>query len=269
MKLSIVITYFNRRKQLLNTLHSIDIFRNDYPLEVIIVDDDSNKDNSINDLPALFSFPVKLIVLTGRIQHDPIIPFNTGFNEVTGDVVLINCAECVHMGNIIDYIFKNIGRSSYFNFSTYSIDSSLQDKFNSLNWSRKDVIKKAINIISPTHDLPDNWKDCDTGWYVNNDTHYSLLPFCAAINRSDLEILSGFDERFANGIGYSDIDFVCRVKNLYLNTSVIKDPFCVHQAHEPTVYEQNRFRLNGILLTDLENNYPKRVNLPCNKIYVR
>ncbi len=269
MKLSIVITYWNRRRQLLNTLSSIAYFKGDYPIEVIIVDDDSSGENVIDDLLGLFPLPIKLVVLKNRAQHDPVIPLNTAFNEVTGDVVLINCAECVHMGDIIGYIFKNIRSKSYFNFATYSIDSVLTDLFFKLNWSEQDVLQKAHNIIQPLQSLPEQWKDGDTGWYVDDNKHYSLLPFCAAINTEDIQNLSGLDERFINGIGYADTDFAIRIVNLHLDASVIIDPFCVHQFHDPTVYENVKFDLNNKLIASLQGKFPDRIKATENIIYKR
>jgi GT2 family glycosyltransferase len=187
---------------------------------------------------------------------------------MTGDIVLINCAECMHMGDIIGYIFTNMKEKDYLNFGTYSIDYALQEKFNKLDWTSPDAVKRAHEIIEPTHSLPEKWKDGDTGWYVDKSPeHFSLLPFCAAIHRTDLEALSGFDERFGKGIGYADTDFVIRLKHLGLNAQVILDPFCVHQAHTPTIYEKTKFALNGELIASLQKDFPNRIKAEHNKIY--
>jgi GT2 family glycosyltransferase len=93
------------------------------------------------------------------------------------------------------------------------------------------------------------------------------LPFCAALNRCDLEELSGFDERFAAGIGYADTDFTIRLQNLGLHPRVVIDPFCVHQAHAPTVYEPIKTVLNNELIASLQGNDPKRIKANENKIY--
>ena len=264
MKLSIVITYFNRRQQLINTLKSINYFKGNYDVEVIIVDDESEQ--SIDDVVDLFSLNIHLIKLKNRTLHEAVTPLNTGFNEVTGDVILINCAECFHMGDIIGYVFKNMREKMYFNFGTYSIDFALNEKFNAIDWDG-DPIKEAHSIIHPTHELSEKWKDGDIGWYVNDDKHYSLLPFCAALSRSSVEELSGLDERFVHGTGFADVDFWDRIVNLKLETQVIMHPFCVHQAHKPTFYDKVLFQRNKDLLTFLRSHFSDRIKSSNNNYY--
>ena len=51
MRLSIVIPYYNRRDKLLNVLKSIDF---SYPIEVVLVDDGSDKEHQVFDLPGIY-----------------------------------------------------------------------------------------------------------------------------------------------------------------------------------------------------------------------
>ena len=48
--------------------------------------------------------------------------------------------------------------------------------------------------------------------------------------------LNGFDERFANGIGFDDDEFLYRIK-MFLNVEIHDEPFALHQWH----YSENNF----------------------------
>jgi glycosyltransferase involved in cell wall biosynthesis len=261
MKLSIVITYYNRRKQLLNTLYSIEasLSSKSFDTEIIIVDDESCE--TINDIKDIFDLNINFIRRSGKDRIDPVIPFNMGFNAVTGDVILINCAECYHFGNIINYIYNHFTDGQYMSFSTYSISWDLYNQIR-INKNESNIDK----IINPTHPLPEQWKDLDTGWYSHPEYNNSLMPFCAAISTRNMERLSGFDERFANATGWADHDFIVRVNNLKLKTSLIEKPFCVHQPHEATNYKGS---LNNELFVQLQNIEPNRIKSPFNKVYNR
>ena len=258
--LSIVIPYYNRRQLLINTLKSINYFKEKYPIEIIIVDDGSSKEHQINDITNLFSdLNINLIVVE---RHEikwrgASFAYNTGFNAVNGDVVLINCAESFHAGNIIKYIFNNLDTKSYMSFSTYCVDNDLNEIINNIDWNNSDVINKI-----------DNFKHIKsfTNYWGSHSSNYTLIPYCAAINREDIEILSGYDERFMDGIGYDDYDLVYRINHLKLKTELIDKPYCIHQFHMPTTYSNT---INLDFLHYLENNYPNRIKADMNKIYIK
>ena len=257
--LSIVMTYHNRAKQLLNTLWSIEQTAAGYPIEVIIVDDMSV--SPIPDVLSKFSFPIRLIVRTEKKPYDHVSPFNIGFDAAKGDIILINCAECLHVGNIIEDIYFNFSDDRYMAYSTYSIDWELFYKIH-IGVRRSNVNK----IIQPTHALPKDWKDGDIGWYSHPEHNNSLMPFCAAISRSSMERLGGYDERFSDAIGWEDHDFVQRVKNLGLKTSLTGFPYCVHQPHKLSDYSGP---INNDLFLRLQEVEPDRIKSPANKFYIR
>jgi glycosyltransferase involved in cell wall biosynthesis len=272
MKLSIVISYFNRRRLLFNTLNTLNHFKGEYPIETIIVDDASHEDQQVDDFPGLFpNLNINLLVIKREDNswRDTVTAYNTGFNVITGDMVLINCAEVLHLGDIIGYIFNYFESKSYVSFATYSIDTFFLEKLNELDWSKKEVIEEIKNIIQPTHKMPEPWRDCNTGWYSHSIHNNTLAPFCAVISREDLESLSGFDERFGVGIGHADYEFIDRVENLGLKTKLIDDPFCIHQPHTPTVYEEKRTTMNMNLILHLRETKTTRTKADENKIYVR
>jgi glycosyltransferase involved in cell wall biosynthesis len=257
--ISIVMTYHNRPMQLLNTLWSIEQTAGSYPIEVIIVDDKS--DIPIPDVLGGFSFPINLIVRTEKKPYDHVSPLNIGLNMAKGDIILINCAECLHVGNIIEDIYFNFKDDRYMAYSTYSIDWKLFYKIKMGPW-RSNVSK----VIHPTHALPMDWKDGDVGWYSHPEHNNSLMPFCAAISRRSMEQLGGYDERFSDAIGWDDHDFVQRVKNLGLKTSLTAFPYCVHQPHKVSDYSGP---INNELFLRLQETEPNRIKSPSNIYYIR
>lgn len=216
MRLSIVIPYYNRRELLLNVLRSIK------PVyETIIVDDGSLMEHQIWDV--IYRFPhlhINIIRLErAEGWRGPCIAYNTGFRAVTGDVILINSSECIHKGDIIGYIEHNFQNNSYMAFATWADD--------------------------PSGD-----------WWMSHSTNYTLIPYCAAISKDNMDLLGGYDERFAKGIGFDDYEFVDRVRNLGLNTELIDDPYVTHQWHDQVKYTNN---INGDLWQKLRREEPDRI----------
>ena len=258
--LSIVIPYFNKRQLLLNTLKSINHFKGEYPVEVIIVDDTSSRDQSIHDIKVLFpNLNINLII----VQRNPItwrgptVAYNIGFNVARGDVILINGTDCVHMGDMIGYVFSKLPINAYISFSAYKGMSLPDDIFHTLNWDdpeKMGMLGKSFNT------------EVKENWHVHSRFFYYLIPFCAAIATEDMEKLSGMDERFELGIGYDDNDFIDRVINLGLDVFLIDDPFCVHQKHPLTNYSND---INKKLYIQLCRTEPNRVKAITNKIYIR
>lgn len=219
MKLSIVIPYYNRKELLENVLKSINMAGD---IEIIIVDDGSNEENRI-DPPGC-----KIIRLErAKKWRGACIAYNTGFREATGDVIMINSSECVHVGDVTGFVFSEFRDNDYFAFAAYmmNMDENLsKPKFNNF-WG---VSSKIGNFI----------------------------PYCGVISKRNMELLGGYDERFANGIGFDDYDFTHRVNNLKLNMKCIDKPYVVHQWHKPTEYTNS---INYELLIKLNKNFPDRI----------
>jgi hypothetical protein len=79
-----------------------------------------------------------------------------------------------------------------------------------------------------------------------------------------METLSGYDERFSMGIGFEDSDLCVRILNLGLEVILVDNPFCVHQRHPPTVYNDDK---NPALFQLLQQTAPKRIKVTTNKTY--
>jgi len=251
--ISIVMPYYNRRKLLIATLKSIVYYKGDWPIEIIIVDDGSTE--KVNDIRDLFpQLDINLIVVERSAKwRGPTIAYNIGFNAVKGDVVLINCPECIHIGNIIEFVNNYLGPKMYISFSAYAATPKMNDVFCNINWQDERSISNAHRSI-------------EGGSWRSHSTNYTLIPFCAAINTEDMETLSGYDERFESGIGYDDYDFTDRIKNLGLDSYLVDDPFIIHLDHPAPVYSNT---INLDFLLQLRKDFPNRIKAAENKIYIK
>lgn len=255
MKLSIIIPYYNKRQILFNTLKSIEHFVNSYSIETIIVDDGSNVQNKIDDYPAIFpSLNIRLLVLEKPVGkwRAPVISYNTGFLNASGDVFMLNGADCMHMGDLMGYTFKNFKDGMYLSFSSYRGTDDLNNVFTKLNWD---------NLDSLISSLP---KSSVENWHVHSKFLVRLYPFVACISKSDIEKLSGYDERYADGVAYDDDDIVQRILNLELEIQLVDNPFCLHQKHPYTQYYS---QVNRDLYNYLQKHEPNRIRALYNKIY--
>jgi glycosyltransferase involved in cell wall biosynthesis len=266
MNLSIVMAYFDRRQLLINTLKSIEYYSKGFPVELIIVDDGSSE--QINDINILFPhMNINLLIVEkeNKTWNNPCVAYNMGFNLIKGDVVMITCPECIHVGNIIEYVFNKFKPNTYWAFSTYAGDNMLNEYFYDFVWMDEPE-QKILNIISP---------DFKNGWHSHSEPfYYTIIPFCGVISRKDLETLSGYDERFIDGWGCADYDLTDRIKNIGLETAIIDDPFCIHQHHEYSmlwkdINEGRKVDTNIDRLNTLRQDFPNRKRAGFNKIYVR
>ena len=103
------------------------------------------------------------------------------------------------------------------------------------------------------------------GCWHSHSRHYTLIPYCAAISKEDMDVLGGYDERFVKGVGYDDYEFIDRVKNLGLKTQLIDNPCVVHQWH-PTL---NLDDTNLELLQNMRTTNPDRIRPPENTHYIQ
>jgi GT2 family glycosyltransferase len=231
--------YYNRRKLLELTLESI--ARSEYKdYEIIVVDDASTE--RIDDLPVR----VVRVEPKDKWYHNACMPLNMGIREAKGDVVLIQNPECVHVHDVLTYVDKYICSDNYISMSCYSMDENMT--------------KYLKGCMTPDYDsflewfktLPQQSVNNYIGWYNHSVYRPVHFNFCCAITKKNLNILGGFDERYANGTGYEDDDFIDRIKRLGLKLIIADDISVIHQWH-PKVYDINNpihaamFKKNGRL----------------------
>lgn len=225
IRVSIVMTYFERKLQILNTLESFIKHNYGDDIEVVIIDDGSRKEPLALE-EANYPFNIKIIAINPEKKwyHNSCIPYNIGFSHCQGDIIIIQNAECFHLGNVVAYASQNLNDSNYLSFSCYSLNEIATAELSKdldLENKRKEIALE--DTIAK--------KDGDNGWY----NHSVLKPvgyhFCAAITKKNLEKLGGFDETYAKGVGFDDNEFLYRVNEAFLRIRIIDDVPVLHQYH--------------------------------------
>jgi GT2 family glycosyltransferase len=237
MKISIVTSYYNRKRQFINTLKTIKLSKQIDNLELIVVDDGSSDEHKLNDIINEYPF-VKLIRIEPKDKWyvNPCIPFNKAIKEATGDIIVLQNPECLHVGDILSNIVDNLNDDNYITYSVYSVDYGITLNLQSYNFENEDVFNTIKNRLTPFNNQ--NYVSEGVCCWYNHSLYRPLsYHFISAISKKNMDKLNGFDERFAHGIGFDDDEFLYRVKLLGLNVQIIDEPFGVHQWH----YSENNF----------------------------
>lgn len=228
MKISIVMAYYNRRALLIKTLESITNTTYD-DFEIVVVDDASTQ--LINDLPSMFpTLDIRVIQIDKKDKWwvNPCIPNNIGFGIASGDVIIIQNPECLHMGDIISYVSENITDNKYIVFGCYAVDYPKTRLINEVDGGSTENVYK---IIRPTNDVPLDFCPSMDRWYQHSEYSPRGLNFCTAIIRQDLEDLGGFDELYAFGQCYDDAEFIRRIHRKGMYVDMVDNPLVIHQCH--------------------------------------
>lgn len=216
MKVLIVMTYYNRQYQLDQTLHSIEGSKhNDF--EVVIVDDSSDKPIDRIDV----SFPVTVLRTENKKWSSPCVAFNVGFShamKLNPDIVIMQNAECYHVGDVISYAAANTTDEVYIAFSCFSLNEYYTFREHNI-FQLIDENKRRAKY------------DGDMAWYNHPMYRPNAFNFCTSITVKNLKKINGFEERFSDGWGYEDNYLVDQVKMLGLRIEIPTDPFVVHQWH--------------------------------------
>lgn len=253
MKVSIVMPYYNRRRLLETTLKTIAHTKHK-DLEIVIVDDGSDEEERIETLRGFRGLKIKIIRVNKEEKwwSNTCVPINKGIFASTGDIIIIQSAECMHIGDIVSYSAANVVQNKYYAFSCYSINQQVLDKIvGGVNFSCHNCINDIKVIIRPmTNTRPVD--DCQNGWYCHSEINPCAFHFTAAITRADLmQKLNGFDETYANGLGFEDFEFLRRIRERNINVHIVDDPFVIHQPHVKTDYagKKELHERNRILYT--------------------
>lgn len=233
--IAIVATYYQRNRQLINTLESFRQYNPD-DFSVVIVDDNSPDPIKIDKYP----FDITIIRLKEKYWICPAPVFNFGFVEAmknNPDAVIIQNAECYHKGNIVGYVKKHLTGQNYLSFAAYSLGLG------------EDIDIKKLNPAGAV-------ANGDSAWYNHSVYRPEALHFCCAITRNNLCKINGFDERFADGLGYEDNYLIHQVRMLGLKIQIIDIPFVFHQYHydvKAFTFDADLYNRTAALCTTLKH----------------
>lgn len=231
--ISIVTGYYNRIDLFMNTLKTIE--KSEIKdIEVIAVDDGSSEEHRLEGIIERFPF-LKVIRIEPEDKWwiNPCVPFNKGFKEAKGDIIIIQNPECKHMGDVIKRA-SQINKDEYISFACYSIDE--ETTYGSMR--NLQIINRGVTY------------DGQLGWYNHSRIRPVGYHFCSAIHKSNLDELGGFDERYAHGVAYDDNEILHRIGKMGLKIGIVDQPFVIHQWH----YNGNYQRPNNTELVNKNKN---------------
>jgi glycosyltransferase involved in cell wall biosynthesis len=237
VKISIVTAYYNRKELFYRTLKSIQKSKfKDF--ELIAVDDGSLPEHRLEEYLSEFPF-LKIIRIEPEDKWyvNPCIPFNIGIRTAVGSIIILQNPECLHVHDVLTYVDENIQDNDYLTMSTFSMNNENTQKLD--EYIENDTIMQFINTLPP-HIATVSSEEY-VGWYNHSKYRPVYFHFCAAMTRKNIEKLNGFDERFAEGIGFDDNDFIQRIDRLGLNKKIVDDITVIHQNHPHVYYKRDDF----------------------------
>lgn len=250
---SIVMTYHNRPDQLRQTLRSFRAFYgvNLPDIQVIIVDDASHSALRARTVLDEEHFPATLIDIPPAEKWwvNPSVPYNRGFAAATGEIVLIQNAESLHMGPIINEIRAGVDSSTYLVFPCYSTTQEQLHRIICLGGQMEAQWFPCVQqAIEPTK---------DDLWYHHPKHNPTWYHFASAMTRENLNRIGGFNEAFASGYCFEDNEFLFRVRRSGLKLPAINpnQGYVAHLWHPKNpalhggcdLWEKNRVLYNDIL----------------------
>lgn len=220
MKVAIVMTYYKREQQLKRTLRSIE--ESKFKDFVVIVVDDASEDGMI--LPET-EYKIDLITVKkeDKTWTNPEPAYNLGIDRAlkkyNPEVIVLQNAECLHIGDIISYAAEHITNDNYIPFKCLALDE-------------KTTFDESIDLILLTQSVTVSaTAEGQLAWYNHPVYRPCNLEFCSAISSENMMTLNGYDERFAYGIAYGDNYLKYRIDLLGLNIEVPDTPMVAHQWH--------------------------------------
>lgn len=220
--ITIVMTTYNRPKQTHFTLKKIS--ESEYKnIQIIIVDDYIEEQYSIEDLEK-YNLHIDYVRISNKFWVNPCVNYNIGFKLIKGGKIIIQNAEVCHVGDVIDFINKNLKDNEYYVFDVLSI-SSLEN--NEILYKEKLTYDK----------IPEITKYCN-GWFQHTSYSNRNFHFLTAITANTFKLIEGFDYDFCVGTSWDDNEFVFRIKKNNIPIKNIKNDVSqimgIHQWHAPT-----------------------------------
>ncbi|HBV88698.1 MAG TPA: glycosyl transferase family 2 [Desulfosporosinus sp.] len=194
-KVSIIITTFQRTHLLRWGLYSLSLQTIPFDFETIVVNDgiQDNTEEICNEFKEKLNLKY---IFTGQrnLQGDPIwrVPgfaINVGVKQATGDILVMCCAEMLHVNQTIEKITVPI------------LDN---DKLLGVPIGKDDRTGALLESVEKNNGSVEleTYNKC-----INLDTR---MPFLMALHRSQFVEIGGYDEDFT-GIAYDDRDFIDRL----------------------------------------------------------
>ncbi len=265
--ISIVMTYFNRPAQLALTLKSLEKSSLIQNTQIIIVDDASNKNERASRVIAESSLNIDLIEINKIEKHwrNACMAYNMGFRRATGEIIVIQNTECLHIGDLLLHAANNVSSENYLSYSCLSIDFDITKQITTFWDIDFQKVLDILDSLQQSHPELSEWK----GWYNHITYRPAALHWLSAITAKNLKELGGFDERYKYGYSYDDNDLVLRIKIKGLSVEIVPEEigYAVHQQHPRSnrslrsgIPNQNNRSLFFKLKAEYEKEYGRKFN---------
>jgi len=239
MKISLLITYYNRKEQFLKSIKSIQKSKLDRSLfETIIIDDGSDDIHRIEDILPQFEdlnirfhrFSIEEKTWGSRTQ---VVPLNTGIDMCNGEFILINGAEMFHCGDILSDFNNRITENKYITYATLSLS-----KEQTFSLDEESLL---------------NTKNGEM-WYQHSINNNRKFPFCAGMSKNDFLKIGKFADEFKNAEGYADQYFIDCLNHYNISIEEVDTPYTIHLWHERVSKNitQNRNQIYNNLISKLK-----------------
>lgn len=202
-KLSIIISSKNRLALFKRTLYSIANRPPSVPFELVVVDEDST-DDILGELRK-YDFEWKFIKVdmdgftkqTGytKYYNSPCLCYNLGWKHSEGDLICLMGNEIIPLDQCFHWLVADLPKSQY----SWVVSTCLDLRGPALR--RLDEYGTNINYHTYVDSLP--YRLSDGGAVQNRVPNYLSI-----FTRNIWEKTGGMDERYINGIGCEDADFM-------------------------------------------------------------
>lgn len=245
---TILITTFNRSNLLNYNLHSLSIQKIDYPVEVVILDEGEDF-VKIKQIMLKYSNTLNIrYIHTGKNKKRvnywriPGYAINIGVKQTNSDIIIISCAEILHINNTINsIIYPILNDSKVLATCIGKRDDKSVLKFLSNNFYDKNKIIVLFNKIK----------------IANINVKY---PFLLGIWRKEFMDISGYDEDFI-GITADDDDLIGRLQNNGCKYNISNNAYFLHLWHPREHMEDiERISFNRNLLKQRRNIIKRNQN---------
>lgn len=242
--ISFVTAYYNRRALFIRTLESL-VWFGGPEFEFVVVDDGSRNEEGVEDLVERFPFlRVFRLDPAKKWYTNPCIPFNYAIRQAKGDTIILQNPECFHAGPVLRHAAEHLRSGVYLAYSCYALSEA---DTQSLQGDAAQVQAQAASFV--LHDRQPV-EMAGEGWFNHSRFWPNAYHFCAAITRRDLEMLGGFDERYAAGFAYDDVELVHRIRVSGMEVRHVDEPFVFHQNHyvnKRADVPWDKFKRNGTI----------------------
>jgi hypothetical protein len=201
--ISIVMTSSNRSKQTYFTLETIKRSNFNF-VHVILVDDSLEDPINLEELKK-FPFYIDFIQINreNKKWHNPLVNYNIGFKFIKGTKVIIQNAEVCHIGNLLQYINKNLLDNNY-----YVFDVKASDSF--------DTNENIYNLNIESINIYNSFNSFNNIWYQSKDNN-RCYHFLTAMTKNTFNKINNFSYDMMLSSCYDDDDFLLKIKSKNIN----------------------------------------------------